>query len=132
MPRVIHFEIHAGDPERAMAFYSRLFGWTFQKFGGGAFDYWLIDTGAASEPGINGGMLRRAGANPEPSPPTPIAGFVCTVDVANVDETVAAAVAARGSVAYAKMAISGLGWVAYLKDTESNVFGVFQADKNAK
>ena len=132
MPRVVHFEIHAGAPDRAMAFYSRLFGWTFQKFGSGAFDYWLIDTGPASEAGINGGLLRRAGPNPERSLPTPIVGFVCTVDVAGVDQTTAEAVAAGGSIAYAKTAIPGLGWVAYLKDTESNVFGVFQADKNAK
>jgi uncharacterized protein len=132
MPRVIHFEIHAGDPHRAMAFYSRLFDWTFQKFAGGALDYWLINTGAASEPGINGGMLRRAGPNPDPAQPTPVIGFVCTVDVADVDQTIAAALAASGSIAFHKMAIPGLAWVAYLKDTESNVFGVYQADKNAK
>jgi predicted enzyme related to lactoylglutathione lyase len=115
-----------------MAFYSRLFGWTFQRFGSPAFDYWLINTGPASEPGINGGVLRRAGENPERTLPTPIVGFVCTVDVADVDQTVATAVAAGGSIAYGKMAIPGLAWLAYLKDTESNVFGVYQADKNAK
>jgi predicted enzyme related to lactoylglutathione lyase len=34
MPRVVHFEIHAGDPERAVTFYQSLFGWTFQKWEG--------------------------------------------------------------------------------------------------
>ena len=37
-----------------------------------------------------------------------------------------------GTVALAKMAIPALAWLAYLKDTESNIFGVYQADKNAK
>jgi len=131
MPRVIHFEIHAGEPERAMAFYSALFGWTFQKYPVGT-DYWLINTGPSTEPGINGGLLRRRFANPGPHQTMPIIGFVCTVDVADVDRTVAAALAAGGTVALAKMAISGRAWIAHLKDTESNVFGIYQADKNAK
>ena len=29
MPRPIHFEIHAGDPQRAISFYNQVFGWTF-------------------------------------------------------------------------------------------------------
>ncbi len=31
MPRPIHFEIHAADPQRAIAFYAALFGWGFSK-----------------------------------------------------------------------------------------------------
>jgi hypothetical protein len=31
MPRVIHFEIHAHDPERAVTFYTQVFGWKIQK-----------------------------------------------------------------------------------------------------
>ncbi len=34
MPRVVHFEIHAGDPTRAVNFYQKIFGWTFQKWEG--------------------------------------------------------------------------------------------------
>jgi predicted enzyme related to lactoylglutathione lyase len=131
MPRVIHFEIHAGAPERAMAFYEGLFGWKFEKTPGGM-DYWLINTGSAGLPGINGGLLRRMGPNPDPALPTPLVGFVCTLDVADVDKTVADALKAGGTVALPKMAIPGLAWLAYLKDTESNVFGVYQADRNAK
>ena len=29
MPRVIHYEIHASEPESLIAFYSGLFGWSF-------------------------------------------------------------------------------------------------------
>ena len=131
MSRVIHFEIHAGDPERAIAFYSGLFGWKFEKVAG-QMDYWLINTGPTEQAGINGGMLRRMGPNPNPAGLTPVVGFVCIVDVADVDKTVADAVKAGGTVALAKMATPGLAWLAYLKDTESNIFGVYQADKNAK
>jgi predicted enzyme related to lactoylglutathione lyase len=30
MSRVVHFEIHAEKPERAIAFYAALFGWRFE------------------------------------------------------------------------------------------------------
>jgi predicted enzyme related to lactoylglutathione lyase len=31
MPRVIHFEIHADDPERAVRFYTSLYGYSGSK-----------------------------------------------------------------------------------------------------
>ena len=31
MPRPIHFEIHADDPQRAIAFYTGVFGWTVNQ-----------------------------------------------------------------------------------------------------
>ena len=45
MPRVVHFEIHAQDPERAVRFYERVFGWSAQRWG--SEEYWLLTTGAA-------------------------------------------------------------------------------------
>jgi len=32
--RVIHFEIPADDPQRAVDFYTRVFDWKFQKWAG--------------------------------------------------------------------------------------------------
>jgi len=31
-----------------------------------------------------------------------------------------------------KMPIPGVGWLAYAKDTEGNIFGIMQPDANAK
>jgi predicted enzyme related to lactoylglutathione lyase len=39
--RVVHFEIHADQPDRAIAFYSGLFGWGFDKWNG-PMPYWLM------------------------------------------------------------------------------------------
>jgi uncharacterized protein len=58
MPRVVHFEIHVGDPDRAINFYEKCFGWTFQKWDG-PMPYWLITTGPDDQPGINGGLVPR-------------------------------------------------------------------------
>src|SRR5213078_3335736 len=60
MARVIHFEIHAENPDRAVKFYKDLFGWEFTKWDGPQ-PYWLIKTGPDGQPGINGGMVPRRG-----------------------------------------------------------------------
>src|SRR3954468_15452903 len=42
--------------------------------------YHLIRTGTDGEPGIDGGLVRRMGPNPDPQEPTPVVGYVCTVN----------------------------------------------------
>ena len=41
MPRVVHFEIMADDPDRAVKFFKKVFGWRINKWEGPV-DYWLI------------------------------------------------------------------------------------------
>lgn len=126
MPRVVHFEIHAADPERAVNFYQKLFGWTFQKWEG-PMDYWLVTTGPNDQPGINGGLVRRQGEIDGQA----VIAYVCTVNVENLDSSVQAAVDNGGQIALPKMPIPGMGWLAYCKDTEGNIFGMMQGDPNA-
>jgi len=127
MPRVVHFEIHAADPDRAVNFYQTLFGWTFQKWEG-PMDYWLITTGPNEQPGINGGLVRRQGEIDGQA----VIAYVCTVDVENLDASVQTAVDSGGQIALPKMPIPGMGWLAYCKDTEGNIFGMMQGDPNAQ
>jgi predicted enzyme related to lactoylglutathione lyase len=56
---------------------------------------------------------------------------VNTVDVPSCDEAVGRVEGAGGKVAVPKMAIPGVGWLAYCTDTEGNTFGVMQADEKA-
>lgn len=129
MPRPIHFEIHSDQPERAIAFYSGLFGWQFTKWEGGPMAYWMIVTGPNSEPGINGGLLARQCGSPAEM--SPMNAFVCTVDTTDLDGLLAKATGLGASVAVPKMPIPGVGWLAYLKDTEGNIFGMMQPDPAA-
>jgi predicted enzyme related to lactoylglutathione lyase len=129
VPRTIHFEIHATDPERVQAFYRTLFGWQFASWGGPA-EYWVITTGEASQPGINGGMVRRRGTAPAEG--QPVNAFVCTVDVADLDATLRALPEAGGTLALPKMAGPGVGWLAYVKDPDGNLCGLMQADSAAR
>jgi len=127
MSRAVHFEIHASKPQAAIDFYSSLFGWSFNKWDGG--DYWMIHTGPDEQPGIDGGLLPRRG--PVPASMAAMNAFVITVDVDNVDAAVSSALAIGGATAVPKTAVPGIGWLAYLKDPDGNVFGVMQADAQA-
>src|SRR4030095_2443822 len=120
MSRVIHFEIHASNPERAIAFYQKVFGWTFQKWEG-PMPYWLVTTGQEGDPGINGGLLARQGG--EPVDGQAVNAYVCTVGVDQIDASIATAQSNGATVAVPKMAVPGVGWLAYFKDQEGNNFG---------
>lgn len=128
MSRAVHFEIHASKPQQLIDFYAGLFGWTFNKWEGG--DYWMIHTGPDEQPGINGGLIPRRGAAPDDM--AAMNAFVITVDVDSVDASVARALAGGGGIAVPKMAVPGIGWLAYIKDPDGNVFGMMQADTEAK
>lgn len=128
MPRVVHFEIHADQPDRAVAFYKNLFGWDFTSWSG-PMEYWMIRTGPAGQPGIDGGLVRRRG--PGPTEGQAVNAYVCTVDVTSVDDAVVSATQLGGTVAVSKMPIPSIGWLAYVKDTEGNILGLMQNDPTA-
>lgn len=122
MSRIVHFEIPADDPKRASAFYAKALGWEFQQYPG-PMKYWLVRTGAQGTPGIDGGMMPREHPGQAPA---------LVAGVESVDAASASIVQAGGVGVVPKMAIPGVGWAAYFKDTEGNIFGVFQDDANAK
>lgn len=126
MSRVVHFEIHAGNLERAINFYEKLFGWTFQKWEG-PMPYWLVTTGPDDQPGINGGLIQRQGELDGQA----VIAYVCTVDVESIDGSIASAQENGATVVVPKMAVPGVGWLVYCKDTEGNIFGMLQADEKA-
>lgn len=128
MPRVVHFEVHATDPAALAPFYTALFGWRIEKWDGPV-DYHMIFTGPDGAPGINGGMVKRMG--PPPTDGQAVNAYVCTVDVADVDASVAKALELGGVVAVPKMPVPTVGWLAYVKDTDGNILGLMQADPTA-
>jgi predicted enzyme related to lactoylglutathione lyase len=122
MPRPVHFDFSAQNPDRAAKFYSDVFGWKFQKWDGPQ-DYWLVTTGTET-PGIDGGMARRPEGDDH-------GHIVTTIDVANVDDAMERVTEAGGTVTSEKMTIPGVGWLAYFQDPEGNGFGMIQMDASA-
>ena len=119
MNRVVHFEIHAEDLKRTGHFYEELFNWKFEKYM--PEEYWLIKTGSPDEPGIDGGLFKRRG----PVDGSAVIAYVCTIQVASID-------APGGPNVVPRRGIPGVGWVAYSKDTEGNIFGMMQNDPSAQ
>ena len=127
MARVTRFEIYADDPDRASAFYSKVFSWEIKKWGESN-EYWKVTTGPDSQPGINGGIIRRQNDG-KAGQSDMVMGYVCTIDIeSNIDEVIEEVVLNGGEVAVQKMPITGKGWLAYCKDTEGNIFGIMQRD----
>ena len=121
MPRVTHFEVHADNPERAAAFYAKAFDWQISKWEGPQ-DYWLVGTGTDAEAGIDGGLMKRSNGE----------HTVVTINVPSFDEYRARIEAAGGRIVTPKMAVPGVGYMAYCVDTEGNTFGIMQTDPGAK
>ena len=114
MAKVVHFEIPVDDPERASAFYGRLVGWEPEGFGG--MGYWLV-RGAPDELGADGALITRDDLHGSP---------VLVIGVEDLEATLAAVPGAGGEVLQGKEEIPGVGWSAYVRDTEGNTISLFQ------
>jgi predicted enzyme related to lactoylglutathione lyase len=58
MLRISYLDFSADDPERAVEFYNKVFGWHINKWDG-PMEYWEIKTGEPNELGIDGGLSKR-------------------------------------------------------------------------
>ena len=121
MPRVVHFEISANNPEAQAHFYRSVFGWEITKWSGPQ-EYWFIKTGAADTPGIDGALFQ---------PKETFAATVNTIQVESIDEVLDRLTTAGGSVVVEKHSIPGIGFQAYCKDPEGVLFGLHQPDSKA-
>lgn len=127
----MHFEIQVDNVERAIKFYTEVFGWKIEKWGSDQMEYWFVMTGekGTTEPGIDGGLLKRPAPAPKPEQGTN--AYVCTMVVDNFDDIAQKITNAGGIVALPKYALKGMAWQGYFIDTEGNTFGIHQPDVTA-
>ncbi|MGE7605924.1 VOC family protein [Peribacillus frigoritolerans] len=131
MGRIVHFEIHVNDMERAKTFYREVFGWSFQDWSDYAgMPYFGAVTGNENEHGIDGALMQRQSAPPETH--QALNAFACTIGVENYDLTEAKIIENGGKLAMPKYALPGMAWQGYYIDPEGNTFGIHQPDVNAK
>ena len=107
MWRVNYFDMSADDPQRAMEFYSNVFGWKFEKWDG-PFDYWLARTGDQNEPGIDGGIAKRE---------DPSASIMNFIEIPSVDKISQVVKQQGGKVIQEKQVIPGVGYMIIIQDT---------------
>jgi predicted enzyme related to lactoylglutathione lyase len=123
----VHFEVHATDPERSARFYREVLGWSIEQWGDQP--YWIVTTGKADEPGINGGLLPRRG--PAPAVGAPVNAFVVTQAVDDLDATLATAQEHGATIALPKDSMPGVGLLAYIHDPDGNLLGLLQPEPPA-
>jgi len=123
VPKVIHFEIPAEDTKRAVSFYEKAFGWKLKKFGGEGMDYWLATAGEDKELGINGAIIKKGETH---------FTTINTISVSSFEEAAKKIKEAGGEILGPKRAVPNVGYMAYCKDTEGNIFGIMQIDPKAK
>lgn len=118
MPRFIHIDIAADEPERAVDFYTRVFGWEAQKLEGPV-PYWLIRaTSAGADDAIVGaGVAKREEAWQTATP---------IIDVPSANDFARRIEAEGGSIVQPKTLIPGVGYLVSFKDTEGNVFAILE------
>jgi uncharacterized protein len=115
MSRVVHFEIPADDPARAIKFYEDVFGWKIEKWG--EFEYWLVTTGKEEESGINGAIL-----------PKKFNSMVRdAISVNSYREAVKKIENAGGKMLTEAMPVEGIGLTGAFEDTEGNQFLIVAA-----
>lgn len=115
MSKVIHFEIPADNPKRAIKFYEEVFGWTIGKWEDGP-DYWLVTAGEDDEPGINGAIM-----------PREISEVVRdTISIDSFEEFARKIESNGGKMLTEKMEIPGMGFNGFFQDTEGNIMGIIE------
>ena len=87
-----YFEIQADAPERAIGFYTAVFGWSFTKVTGLSIDYWRIQA-----EDMRGRLLKRPTIAPPPRSGTN--AYVCSMQVTDFDGTAKAILKNAGQVA---------------------------------
>ena len=130
---VVHFEIHASEPQKLIDFYSDLLGWKFEQFGG--IPYWTIVTGEGSVAmsadgavpglGINGGLTERRGPRPDVGAPVNGCNFVVGVD--DIDTLYARGLELGAVEALPLNDMEGVGRIGYVLDPDNNVFGLISS-----
>ena len=117
MNRPVHFEILGNNPQALVEFYSQVFGWKVSSWEGPQ-QYWLAETGADHEPGINGGFMhKRLGQS-----------VINTIEVSSLEDTLDLVEKAGGKKIMGPNQIPGVGRHAYCEDVEGIVFGVLEAE----
>lgn len=125
-PLLSHFAINADDVPATRLFYEQTFGWSFAPWGPPGF--YRSDSGDVRGPGITAAIQQRR----DLIPGHPVNGFECTISVADVRSTAAAALDNGGRVVFAPTTISGVGQLVWLADPNGNVVGAMAYDSSAE
>ena len=120
MYRVTKFDVPATTPLKSIAFYNQVFGWTFQPSQNQT--KWTARVDSSNHQIFGNPFMQKAKS---------AQSLTNAIEVKNVESTLSNIVLEGGEVIVPKFAIPGIGWMAYFKDLEQNVFGIIQSEMAA-
>jgi uncharacterized protein len=122
MDKVQHFEIPVDNLNRAKKFYKDTFKWNIKDMP--EVSYTIVYTGKTNNKGmieekgvINGGMMKRN---------TKIKSTVITITVESIDNSIKIIKKNGGKSIMDKMPVGDVGFMAYIKDSEGNIIGLWE------
>ena len=113
----IHVELNTADPEKAKAFYSKLFDWQLEEMPNSAVpdnSYTMIKVGT----GTGGGIMKQVPGGP--------AGWLAYVEVADIHAATEKAKALGGKVMKDVTEVVGMGWFSFIQDPTGAVLGAVE------
>ena len=121
MPNILaSFAIHVDDVAKSREFYETVFGWSFEPWGPP--DFYLIHTGDAASPGVQGLMHKRM----EPKSAGGPNCFECTISVGDVDAIAKAVEKAGGKIVLPRAPIPTVGVLIKFEDPSGNLVVAMQ------
>ncbi len=122
-----YFDLSVENLKEARQFFENVFGWRFEKMPL-PFEYYRIQTGDHDEPGIDGGIGEIKDLTFGDEKPL----SVVTVPVVNLEESLEKVKESGGSIIEPKVAIPNVGWYATCAEPGGLMFGMMQADPEAR
>ena len=113
----VHVELNTSDPEKAKAFYSKLFQWQLEDVLNPAVpdgSYTLINIGT----GTAGGIMKQIPGGPS--------GWLAYVEVDDIQTATQKATELGGKVMKDVTEVMGMGWLSFIQDPTGAVLGLWK------
>jgi len=113
----VHVELNTNDPEKAKAFYSKLFHWDLEEMPNPAVPsgtYTIVKVGT----GTGGGIMKQV-----PGGPT---GWLAYVAVDDIHAATEKAKSLGGKIMKGVTEVPGMGWFSFIEDPTGSVLGLWQ------
>ena len=113
----VHVELNTADPEKAKAFYSKLFQWQLEDVPNPAAPsgtYTLVKVGT----GTGGGIMKQVPGGPS--------GWLAYVAVDDIHAATEKAKSLGGKVMTDVTEVPGMGWLSFIQDPTGAVLGLWK------